>query len=72
MVYFVEEAFKVYINNVLIAFVDVLLRLLYALMRTFVGSEAVAVFSKLKLEQWRDGLCNCLLQPSLCYCWNTK
>src|SRR5215210_6950617 len=72
MVYFIKEAFKVYINDMLIAFVDVLLRLLDALVCVFVGSETVAVIFKFKLELWCDALCNCLLQPSVCQCWNTK
>jgi len=50
MVYFIEETFKVYIHNVLIAFVYVLLCLLYALVSIFVGSETVAAFFKFKLE----------------------
>jgi hypothetical protein len=50
MVYFIEEAFKVYINNVLISLMNVLLCLLYALVGIFARPEAVAVFCKFKLE----------------------
>ena len=50
MVYFIEEAFKVYVNYVLIALIYVLLRLLDALVCIFVRSETVAVFCKFKLE----------------------
>jgi hypothetical protein len=49
MVYFVEEA-GVYINDVLVTFTDVLLRLLYALVCVFVRSKTVAVVFKIKLE----------------------
>ncbi len=50
MVYFVEETFKVYINDVFVTFIDILLRLLYALVCVFVRSETVAVVFKFKLE----------------------
>jgi len=72
MVYFIEETFEVNINDVFVTFVNVLLRLLYALVCVFVGTETIAVGFKLELEYRCDGLCNGLLQPSVCYGRNTK
>ena len=46
MFHFIKEAFKVYINNVLIAFIDIPARLLYALQSVFAGAEAITVFLK--------------------------
>ncbi len=50
MVYFVEETFEVYINYVFVTIMNILLRLLYALVCIFVGPETVAVIFKFKLE----------------------
>jgi len=47
MIYFIEEAFQVYVYNVVIAFMNVLLRLLYRLMGVFVWTKTMAVFSEL-------------------------
>ena len=50
MIYFIEEALKVYINNMLVTFIDVILRLLYSLQSIAIGSESVAVFFEWKIS----------------------
>lgn len=72
MVYFVEEAFQVYINDMIITLMDVLLRLLYALVRIFARTKAIAVVFEPKLEQRCDGLRNGLLKLPVCYGRNTQ
>ena len=59
MVYFVKEVFEVYINpevSGLIAFIDVLLRLLYRLECISIGSKAIAVCVELHFKLWTDYL----------------
>ena len=43
-----------------------------ALMCVFVRAEAVTVLGKLYLKFWHDDLCYTLLNPSVCYRWNTQ
>jgi hypothetical protein len=50
VVYFIKEVLKVYINNVLITFADVLMALLYTLVCSFAWTKSVAVLLKLILK----------------------
>lgn len=61
MVYFVKEVFKVYINYVLITFINILLRLLYRLLGIAVGAKPVTTGSELYLKQWHNYLMHRLL-----------
>ena len=59
MIYFIKEAFQVYINpevSGLIALIDVLLRLLYRLECISIGSKAIAVCFELHFKLWTDYL----------------
>ncbi len=50
MIYFIEEAFQINVHNVAVASIDVLLRLLHALLGISARAEAVAGVAELRLE----------------------
>ena len=52
MIHLIKEAFQVYVYNVVVAFMDVLLRLLHGLMCIAIGAKAVAVFFELNFKLW--------------------
>ena len=72
MIYFIEEVLKVYINNMLMAFINVLHGLLHTLVSGFARTESIAVRFEPVLKQRCDGLCNTLLQPPVTGGWNAQ
>lgn len=72
MIYFIKEAFQVYIHDMLIAIIDIGLCLHHALLGIFIWPESIAKICELRFKQRRDSLCNTLLQPPVHYCWNAQ
>ena len=72
MIHFIEKAFQTNINDVLIAFVDVLLRLHHALVGILRWAEAIAVLLEVKFKTGRDCLCHTLLQPTISHRWDAQ
>ena len=50
MIHFIEEVLQVYVHDVVISLMDVLMRLLYGLVRIAIGSEAIAVCCKVHFK----------------------
>ena len=72
MLYFIKEPFQVYIHNILIAIIDVFQGLCDRLMEVFTRPEAIALRFEIKFEFGRQLLANCLLKPSVHYCWDSQ
>lgn len=68
LVYGIKELFQVHIYRPHIAFVQVFLTFPNGVMRAASGSESVARFYKLRFIDWRQHLCDCLLDDTVYRC----
>jgi len=59
MIHFIEEVFQVYVHDVIILFMDVLVRLSYRLMGIAIRPKAIAVLGERWFEFWLDRLTDC-------------
>ena len=66
-----KNFFQVHIYHIDIAIIYILLALSERIMRSSFWSETKTILRKLFLEDWREFLCNCLLNNSVNNCRNS-
>lgn len=72
VIHFVEELFQVHIHNPLSSGLLVFPRLPDCVVRTPFGTETIAVFGKIRIEDRTQHLTDSLLNQPVNHCWNTK